>query len=95
MNLVSSAQYIDTKEASHVAILWCGDYFDLDEDLREMAHDDVDAAYAEQTYRDEEAECDRRAEEEAYDDDSHMRHLEWGDQARIHKQIAHDYNDNY
>lgn len=53
----------------------CGDYFDLDEDLREMAEADVDAAYAEQAYRDTEVERERQAEADALeDDDSHFRH---------------------
>jgi hypothetical protein len=74
----------------------CGDYFDLDEDLREMAQDDVDAAYAEQAYRDAESERERQAEEAALDDDdSHFRHHDWLDQARIHEQIERDNQDTY
>lgn len=52
----------------------CGDDFDLVEDLHEMTEYDGDAAYTEQAYRDAEVERDRRAEEEEYEDDSHMRH---------------------
>lgn len=70
----------------------CGDYVDLDEDLREMAQDDVDAAYAEQAYRDEEAERDRRTEEDADEEEQHVRHQDWGDQARIHEQIQRNHD---
>lgn len=73
----------------------CGDYFDLDVDLHEMAEYDIDAAYAEQSYRDAEAERNRRAEEEAEEEEQHFRYQDWDDQARIHEQIERDFDNNY
>jgi hypothetical protein len=73
----------------------CGDYFDLDEDLLEMAEYDVDMAYAEQDERNAQAERHRQAAEELNDDDRHAPYHDWGDQARIHEHIErYDNNDN-
>lgn len=71
----------------------CGDYYDLDSDLHEMAEYDVDGAYAEQAYRDEQAERERREEAEWNADDSSSRNQYWNDQASIHEHIER-YDEN-
>ncbi|MFZ9858620.1 MAG: hypothetical protein ACO3F2_09870 [Roseiflexaceae bacterium] len=75
----------------------CGDYSELDEDLREMAEYDVDMAYLEQLNRDDQAERDQRAqaaEDEWNDTDRHGPYHDWGEQARIHEHIER-YDQDY
>jgi hypothetical protein len=72
----------------------CDDYFDLDEDLHELAEYDVHMAYNEQADRDEAELRAMREEANDHEDHSNAPYRDWGEQARVHEHIEHYNHDN-